>query len=202
MHVTGSSPAIATCFNDLIIRKNALSRKGFSRWAFYRGMLFASTEKWWGDFGRRNSPHEGVDLCYYMDRQKNVRLLSKNTKIPVMLDGTVIQLIDDYLGKSIVMEHGAVKSQHAKFITIYGHTNPEGNIHIGKCAAAGDFIATLADTRMSPSGLPCHLHISAGWMPDHVSFDSMNWKNIPETVSLIDPLDFILNKDEIVLLQK
>ncbi|RLB77393.1 MAG: hypothetical protein DRH24_16320 [Deltaproteobacteria bacterium] len=52
-----------TGFTEFLIRKNALNPGGFNGWVFCTGMLFNSTDKWWGDQGKRDKPHEGFDLC-------------------------------------------------------------------------------------------------------------------------------------------
>jgi len=156
-------------------------------------MLFASTEKWWGDKGKRKIPHEGLDLCFFVDRQKKILSLRKGIKIPVMNHGTIVKIMNDYLGKSIVIEHGLENSDHKTFITIYGHTIPNKHLCIGEKVASGDCIATLADTRESLSGLPSHLHISAGWLSKELSYDQLDWNMIggSKLLTLIDPVDLI-----------
>lgn len=38
-------------FTEFLIRENALGDNGFKGWVFCPGMLFNSTDKWWGDQG-------------------------------------------------------------------------------------------------------------------------------------------------------
>jgi hypothetical protein len=69
------------------------------------GMAFGAMDKWWGDQGRRERPHEGVDLCLYRDGHGEVRRLGEHARLPAMYDATVVRLCDDFLGRSVMMEH-------------------------------------------------------------------------------------------------
>ena len=57
-----------TCFTEMLIEANGLDPDEFQSWSFRPGMLFNSPDKWWGDHGQRDFPHEGVDFCLYQDR--------------------------------------------------------------------------------------------------------------------------------------
>ena len=182
-----------TRFTESLIRKNALDPGGFNRWVFCPGMLFNSTDKWWGDQGRRNTPHEGLDLCFYQDREDTIVRLDELTKVPVIYDGMVVRIIDDFLGKSLIIEHFFSDGHDNKLCTIYGHTIPADNLHVGKIVRAGDVIATLADPGTSKTNIFPHLHISLGWTSKEISYDGLDWGNIgaPNTVTLLDPLQVI-----------
>ena len=94
-----------TRFTEFLIRKNALDKGGFKGWVFCPGMLFNSTDKWWGDQGKRDKPHEGLDLCLYKDREDKILRLGEKAKVPVIYDGIVVRIVDDFLGKSVIIEH-------------------------------------------------------------------------------------------------
>ena len=83
-----------SAFGRLLIASNRLDRNGFYQWAFYPGMLFHSDDKWWGDWGVRKRPHEGLDLCLYQGTDGVVRSLDATVNIPVMYEGTVVRLLD------------------------------------------------------------------------------------------------------------
>jgi len=86
-------------FTEMLIEENTLDITGFKRWIFCHGMLFNSPDKWWGDHGLRYYPHEGIDLCLYQDRANRIRRINEKTRIPVMQDGVVKAMFNDYLGK-------------------------------------------------------------------------------------------------------
>ncbi len=92
-------------FTEWIVRENALGRSGFQEWFFYPGMLFNAMNKWWGNQGKRDRPHEGLDLCFYKNRKGRILQLDESTKIPVLYDGVVVQVINDFIGKSVMVEH-------------------------------------------------------------------------------------------------
>lgn len=182
-----------TRFTEFLIRKNALHENGFNEWVFCPGMLFNSTDKWWGDQGKRDTPHEGLDLCLYKDRKDTILGLGEKAKVPVIYDGRVVRIVDDFLGKSVIIEHLFSDNNNNKLCTIYGHTIPEDNLHVGKIVKAGEVIASLADSSMSKTNIFPHLHISLGWTSKEISYDRLDWGNIgaPNTVTLLDPLQVI-----------
>jgi murein DD-endopeptidase MepM/ murein hydrolase activator NlpD len=182
-----------TRFTEFLIRKNALDPGGFKGWVFCPGMLFNSTDKWWGDRGKRDKPHEGLDLCLYKDREGTILRLGETAKVPVIYDGMVVGIVDDFLGKSVIIEHLFSGCHNNKLCTIYGHTIPEDNLCVGKVVKEGEVIATLADSITSKTNIFPHLHLSLGWTSKKISYDTLNWENIgaPNTVTLLDPLQVI-----------
>jgi len=182
-----------TRFTEFLIQKNAFGEGGFKGWIFCPGMLFNSTGKWWGDQNQRDKPHEGLDLCFYNDREDTILSLGKKAKIPVIYDGIVVRIIDDFLGKSVVIEHLFSDCNNNRLCTIYGHTIPESNLHVGNIVKQGDVIATLADSNRSKTNIFPHLHISLGWTSKEISYDRLDWENIgdPNTLTLLDPMQVI-----------
>jgi murein DD-endopeptidase MepM/ murein hydrolase activator NlpD len=180
-------------FTRMLIEKNALDNNGFERWIFCQGMLFNSQDKWWGDHGRRDYPHEGIDLCLYMDRSRRMRRLDEKTRIPVMQDGVVKAIFKDYLGKTVIIEHEHSGSNTAMLISLYAHTNTRSGIEVGVNVKEGDIIATVGDTGKSKSRIIPHLHFSLGHPSESFSYDGFAWKTIrtPEKIALLDPLAVI-----------
>lgn len=190
-----------TRFTEFLIQKNALDQNGFNGWVFCPGMLFQSTDKWWGDQGKRDKPHEGLDVCLYKDRNHRILRLGETAKIPVIYDGTVVGIVEDFLGKSVIIEH-LFNDLNNRLCTIYGHTIPKDNLHVGKIVKQGEVIATLADSGRSKTNIFPHLHISLGWTSNAISYDRLNWKTIGalNTLTLLDPLkviDFGLPPDQL-----
>lgn len=182
-----------TRFTEFFILKNALDKGGFKAWVFWPGMLFNATDKWWGDQGKRDKPHEGLDLCLYKNREDAILCLGEKARVPVIYDGIVVKIVDDFLGKSVIIEHSFSDDDKNSLCTIYGHTIPEDNLHVGKIVKEGDVIATLADSSRSKINILPHLHISLGWTSKSIAYDSLDWENIgaPNTLTLLDPLQVI-----------
>ena len=182
-----------TRFTEILIQKNALEKGGFKGWVFCPGMLFNSTDKWWGDQGKRDALHEGLDLCLYKDREDTILRLGEQTKVPVIYDGIVVGIIDDFLGESVIIEHLISDGRNNRLCTIYGHTIPEDNLCVGKVVKQGDVIATLADASTFKIKIVPHLHISLGWTSKEISYDRLDWGNIgaPNTLTMLDPLQCI-----------
>ncbi len=156
-------------------------------------MLFDSKQKWWGKKGKRERQHEGLDLLLYrIDKGETVHL-DETTAIPSIYDGTVIRVIDDFLGKSIFMEHDN------GFITAFGHTKPLADIKAGTKIKEGDIIATIAENNNPKIKIAPHLHITAGHINRDLHHESLNWESInnSEIITLLDPLDIIGNSSEL-----
>lgn len=180
-------------FTEMLIEANDPVLKGFDRWIFCQGMLFGSPDKWWGDHGQRDFPHEGIDLCLYRDSSRRIRRIDKKIRIPVMHDGTVRGIFKDYLGKAVIIEHHDRPGDPERFISFYAHTDPASDIEVGMILKAGDIIASLADTGNSKTAIIPHLHLSLGLPTTSFSYDGFIWNTIrkPEMMILLDPLPVI-----------
>jgi hypothetical protein len=182
-----------TRFTEWLILENGLDAPGLKEWVFYPGMLFNAAGKWWGDKGLRHRPHEGLDLLLYKDRQDRIVRLDEKSRIPVMFDGVVVSIINDFLGRSVIVEHVLPNRMPGRLCTIYGHTRPLKGLHVGRGVKQGEIIATLADPGPSAFPMAPHLHISVGWTSRPISYERLNWDTIGDsgTLTLLDPLDSI-----------
>jgi murein DD-endopeptidase MepM/ murein hydrolase activator NlpD len=150
-------------------------------------MLFGSGQKWWGDRGKRSSYHEGLDLFLYGSNSGQILRIDEKTEIPAIYGGTVVRVLDDFLGKSLFIEHGN------GLITAFGHTRPLKGIKIGSRVKEGDLIATIAETSDPKTNILPHLHITAGWISGDLEHETLDWEIISnsEMIRLVDPLDII-----------
>lgn len=180
-------------FTEFLIRHNGLDKSRFEEWIFCPGMLFNDPYKWWGCGGIRQRPHEGLDFCFYRDKAGQEHSLDEGIKIPVMYEGEIIHIEDDFLGKSIFVSHGIYDGLGNRFHTIYGHTNPCSGIDIGKVLSEGEVIAAIADVGKKKTEISPHLHISVAWLPKSFPYERLNWKTISNRsmATLRDPLEFI-----------
>ena len=179
-------------FTDHMVRENSLDRRGFKAWVFVPAMLFGAEAKWWGDRGKRTSPHEGLDCCLFSDPWGNLLRLKEGTRIPAMYAGTVVAIIDDFLGKSIVLEH-RLPNNHGPFLTIYGHTVVKDTLHVGSTVNEAEIVGTLAGTSKSPVHVHPHLHVSLAQPSDRASYENLTWRHLsdPELFTMTDPLSVI-----------
>ena len=177
-------------FTEMLILENSLEPAEFDSWAFCRGMLFNSPDKWWGDHGLRDFPHEGIDLCLYVDRSSVIQRLDEKTRIPVIHDGVVRAMFRDYLGRAVIIEHENPANQPGKFLSVYAHTKPLPGIEVGTGLKEGDMIATIADTCHSKAKILPHLHFSLGIPSNSLTYEGFVWNVMrkPEMVILLDPL--------------
>ncbi len=181
---------VSKLFQERLRACNSLDEMGFREWVFHPAMLFGSYYKWWGDLGKRDGAHEGLDLCLYRTKEGDIRYLDGKTKVPVIFKGRIVKLGDDFLGESVFVSHGAYDSDGSRLHTIYGHIKPRDRMRLGERLSEGDIIGTIADARKSGGAIPPHLHVSVAWIPDTVHSQELGWQIVsdPAKVVLLDPL--------------
>ena len=182
-----------TRFTQMLIEVNGLVPDDFKSWIFCSGMLFGSPNKWWGDCGLRDFPHEGIDFCLYENRSGSVIRLDEKTRIPVMHDGRVRAVFADYLGQAIVIEHNTGQNRNRPFLTVYAHTKPRDGIQPDVIVKEGEIIATIADTRHSKAKILPHLHFSIGLPSPALRYEPFVWNIMRDAdrVTLLNPADIL-----------
>lgn len=180
-------------FTQWLIHANEIGVQGFGKWLFHSGMLFGSPHKWWGDLGRRDAPHEGLDFAMYRDATGSIRCLDPHTRIPAMFTGTVQSVFADYLGQAIVVAHTDRDADGFGRVSIYAHTLPRAGIRPGTVVHAGDIIATIADTRRSKAAIRPHLHYTLGQVSGDAIDEGFVWNDMrdPDQVTLLNPMDIL-----------
>jgi murein DD-endopeptidase MepM/ murein hydrolase activator NlpD len=186
-----AQPLKRSRFTDLIVQYNALDETGFDEWVFCPGMLFNAGHKWWGDRATREKSHEGLDLLLYRNNKGEFLHLGERAKVPSLYDGTVVRVIDDFLGKSIFMEHSM--QENRKLITAFGHIRPVNGIETGKEVKEGDIIANITDVCDNEIKIAPHLHMNEGWISGNIEYESLEWSAIgtSDMITLVDPLEII-----------
>lgn len=169
---------------------NTSSENDFHSWVFQSSMLFNARNKWWGDLGKRDFPHEGLDFCLFKDASGNVLQVDEKTDIPVVCDGRVRAIFNDYLGEAIVVEHQFSEEVHPVFLSIYAHTTPNMDLVVGNCITKNEIIATIAEVKNRKSGILPHLHLSFGWPTKAMFYEKFEWNRLrePDLIKLVDPL--------------
>ncbi len=183
-------PSMPVSFTDRLVSVNHLEASGFQRWSFQPGMLFAATTVWWPTLTpARPCPHEGLDLATFVDNSGNCRSLTHGAMVPVLADGEVVAIFDDFLGKSILVVHG-YQQGGAALHSLYAHCQIAPGVRIGHQCHGGEIIGGIAASPRGPA--PAHLHLSILWlsggMDGGVSWPRIN--NAPN-IRLCDPLAFI-----------
>ncbi len=180
----------AKLFQEKLVSANNVLKKDFREWLFLPGMLFGAGEKWWGKGGKRDTPHEGLDICYYRTTNQYTKQIELGTKIPALYPGIVTAICDDFLGKSIFIKHAQYHKTGTTLYTAYGHTIPAREIQPGIKVQEGELIGTAADPRTKKAKVPCHIHLSAAWIPGVQPGNGLNWE-VMKNVHLLDPLNLL-----------
>ena len=198
-HPAGILPA--TSFSEVLIHSPVLQGHGFREWVFYPGMLFGSRDGWWGSGGSRDCPHEGVDLCLYRDNRGTIRHLPHAAlAIPVLYDGTVVNVVEDYIGTSLFVLHDTHDAEGNQLCTIYGHTDPVADMECGVLLREGSIIATIADAGKKKVKMSSHLHLSIAWIAPPYPHGRLDWKYLAqgESALLVNPLPVISSPYSVV----
>lgn len=182
-----------TCFSSNLAEVNGYDDLGFAEWVFHPGMLFYASERWWGDGGNRDRAHEGLDFRFYRDSVGCKHCLDEHTKIPVMYDGDIVKIDEDFMGKSVYISHDSHDENGYRLCTIYSHTRPNKGLYIGKKLREGDIIATIAHRWTKKVTMPPHLHITVAWISQSITGENLDWKTINDcsAVILMDPLEIL-----------
>lgn len=175
---------------DFILRlmaANGLGAKGKIRWLFFEGMLFGSMQKWWGAPGRRLFSHEGLDLCFF-ETESSRRRLDESVQVPVLYDGRVAHITDDFLGRTVVFRHRFPDG--GSLLSLYGHLAPDKNLRIGDGLRAGEIFARIAEIFSAKKRLVPHLHISLANPEGLPPAEGLEWEflNTVDRRVFFDPL--------------
>lgn len=179
-------------FFDTLVEINHL--RSFKEWFFYQGMLFGSLAKWWGRAGDRPASHEGLDISFYKDTNNSIQQLNNPVKIPVVADGTIIEISDDdFLGSSVFVRHKIFDKNSKRLHSVYAHSKPLEGIHVGDNVQEGDVIATIADISSRKLSISGHLHISMLWLSQDYPNELLKWQILPNSTNAIlaDPFEFL-----------
>lgn len=184
---------VSGIFSRRFVSLNSLDEAGFVEWLFFPAMLFGSRDKWWGGTGRRDTPHEGLDICMYRTSDGGTGYLGGDALVPVIFGGRVVRVIDDFLGKSVFLVHDKQSRDGDSLFTIYGHIIPRDGIHPGKTVSAGDCAGTIAGPLSKGRAVRPHLHVSTAWIPDSVPPEALDWSFLTtnDGIRIIDPLSIL-----------
>ncbi len=176
-----------------ILKDNNEVFADIDRFIFYPGMEFGSEVKWWPDRGTRPTLHEGVDFCYYLNSSGKEKIATPEFMVPVMADGRVLNICDDYLGQTVFLDHGYDNPQ--RFLSIYAHIVPDKDLKKGDRIQSGEVIATIADTTGRKNRMPAHLHLSLMYAEREIPAEKFDWDlmHYDERTNLIDPFKMIIS---------
>jgi len=176
-----------------LININKLDEWDLDHFVFFPGMMFRSMEKWWNG-GKRRFPHEGLDLCFFVNSQNIKFRLDETIKVPMMYDGIIVNVMDDYLGKTVIAKHQTDDKIQTSFLTIYGHVYPDDSLQIGDEINEGDMFAAISGIENRQTQLLPHLHISLARSDMLPLADQLTWEllNKIDRSVFIDPIDVLL----------
>ena len=178
-------------FTETFVALNCPEVSACFRWSFQPGMLFQDNVCWWKP-ARRTRPHEGVDLCGY-HAGIGVRARKVGTDlVPSLYDGVVVQIDDDFLGKTVWMAHESIRNDKLILFSGLGHITPQETLTENAAIGQGEAVGRIAP-RKKDSLLAMHLHCSVFWAPPYLQVERLSWQDLPtsKVIRLFDPLAII-----------
>ena len=168
---------------------NDLGNGEKTEWLFHCGMLFSSKDKWWGDFKFRHCVHEGIDITYYRTHPDKIQCFDNSIRVPAMDDGIIVNICDDFLGQTLVVEHKNSNRSHRQILFVYAHIIPEKDLKMGLPIQREDIIARVCDTDKNPL-LPPHFHFSCFEVPQQIQPGNLDWNLFSKNheINLIHPV--------------
>lgn len=175
-------------FTDRITRCNPVLEERFRHWVWPIGTCLGDKQLWWGKQKKRLTPHEGVDLAYYIDKQGRKQQVALGLVVPVIFSGQIVQVHQDFLNQSVYVRHKQFRLNGAILHTIFGHVQPNEVVALEQEVGAGKPVALLEE--YPESTVPLHLHFTMAWIPNDVPSYQLNWQMLTEheQIVLIDPL--------------
>lgn len=172
---------------DRIVGANQGLADDLVRFVLTAGMEFHSPWQWWGEGRKRLRPHEGVDFCSYLTRQGRVKNLPAGTLVPALSGGTVVAVTDDFIAKSVWLQHAARVGNDFLY-SVCGHLAPAASLGAGAQVQDGEILGVIAEGAHQ-SLVPSHLHLSLFMSSDAVPSMFLNWNRIGElpAIRFVDP---------------
>ncbi len=175
---------------DQLLALNRPRWPDFCHWGFHAGMLFQANQQWWGRQQLRPQPHEGLDICWFLDVAGSRRSLEADTVIPAPFRGRVVSTCQDFLGQSIFLLHAGLLPPDYRLLTALGHVSPFPGVVRGTELEEGEAMATLSSAGGRRNRVPPHLHLTVAIVPADFPVAEISWPTLSNSgaITLIDPL--------------
>jgi len=107
-----------------------------------------------------------------------------------MNDGIVLNICNDFLGQTLVVEYKGPISANRRILFVYAHIIPRKGLIPGCYIKRKEIIAKVCDTYRNPQ-LPPHLHLSCFEVLKKIQAEHLDWNLFfsenPE-VNLVNPV--------------
>jgi murein DD-endopeptidase MepM/ murein hydrolase activator NlpD len=156
-------------------------------WVFHPGMLFGDSIEWWGGGDQRRTQHEGIDFAEGIRPGFGICRIPEGTPVRAIMDGESVALLDDFLGKTIVVRHSDILNSNGDvFYTLLSHIQPVTS-ELG-FVAKGQILGSVG--KSTKSRTPAHLHLTGAWIPSHIPPDTIGMKHIHPGYARITLVNF------------
>jgi hypothetical protein len=184
------NPVNKSNFTRNIIVLNRLNGLGFKDWLLKPGMGFGEPEKWWPGQGIRPTPHEGLDLTGFLDHNHVEHRLPTNTIVVPLFRGRLVNIIDDFLGRTVIIDHQIINRYDQSLHGFYAHLLPAAQLTTGADLHEEEGLGTIAAGNQI---CPPHLHISTVWVARNFPVGQISWADFvgQEGFQPCDPLGFL-----------
>lgn len=166
-------------FTENLISLNQLAAPRLKKWLIKPGMGFGETEQWWAKQGVRPGHHEGLDLVAYLDEAGGERRLGQGIIVPPLFRGHLVNIINDFLGETVIVDHGLPDGRGLRLHGFYAHlsTIPSNGVAPDRVIQAGEGLGTIAPGNKT---CPPHLHISTAWVAGSFPLHRFSWPDFAD----------------------
>lgn len=180
---------------ETLAQTNGLGDGKPVQWLFYPGMLFLSPLRWWGSAWPehqtvRASVHEGLDITYYRTVNGHVKQFAPSIQVPALDNGVVLNICNDFLGQTLVVEPCPGSASNTRVIFTYAHITAEPGLKIQDPVKKNQVIAKVCDASCKNPEMPSHLHFSCFEVDKKIPLPDLNWDlfSASGTTRMINPL--------------
>lgn len=185
------NPVPKSNFTGNLLALNRTTILNFSKWSFTPGMAYGDSIKWWDRRTERRTRHEGLDFATYRDRENKVHRLGGGVAVPPFYRGRLVGVMDDFLGKTAVVEHQIANHRGHILYGLYAHLLPAATLETGEILDESNELGMIAPALNK--SCPAHLHISTVWIARRFPIEQLSWAGFGEQDGFqpCDPRDFL-----------
>jgi murein DD-endopeptidase MepM/ murein hydrolase activator NlpD len=138
-----------------------------------------------GDGNLRRTRHEGIDFAEGRQPGGEMGRIPEGTPVRAMVEGKVVAVLDDFLGKTVVVRHPAiVRPDGTVLCTLYSHIQPDSGL--SGPVAKRQLLGRVA--KQKAAGAPAHLHLTGAWIrrtmgPGEITMDRISPGYAPVVLS-------------------
>ena len=110
--------------------------------------------------------------------------------VPPLFRGRIANIIDDLVGKTVIVEHFTRNEAGSTLYAFYAHIAPDRSAIPGKAINNGEVLGKISSGK---GNCPAHLHISTAWCSRRDHLEGFSWADHAKgpAFQFFDPLEIL-----------